>query len=93
MAVRKILGATASTLIKLIGKEYLVVLVVGAMVSIPLSYVWIRQWLEAFAYRADISPSSYVLMLIVVCGLLFTAIGLQVIRSASMNPADTLRDE
>lgn len=93
IAIRRILGAGIPALIRLISLEYLIVLLIGGAIAIPLSYIWAKDWLLGFAYRVEISPVPYVLTLALVGGLLLLTIGLQTWRTASLDPADTLREE
>jgi putative ABC transport system permease protein len=93
IAIRKVLGASVTDLIRMIGKEYLTVLLIGGVLAVPLSYYGVKQWLSNFAYRVDISPASYLLTLAVIAFLLLGTIGLQTFRTSRINPADTLRDE
>ena len=93
IAIRRILGANLKDLIQLIGKEYLIVLILGGIVAIPVSYVWVKDWLQNFAYRVDVSPVEYVLSLGLVTVLLLVTISFQTLKSTSNNPAHNLRDE
>jgi len=93
IAIRKVMGASIPDLIRLIGREYLLVLLIGGSLAIPVSIYFLRQWLSTFAYRVDISPFTYLMTLSIAGLLLVVTISLQTFRSASASPADTLRDE
>jgi putative ABC transport system permease protein len=93
IAIRRVLGATPADLIHLISSEYLLVLLIGGGLAIPVSVYGLQQWLSTFAYRVDISPYLYIVTLVSIGLLLLLTIGLQTLHSARMNPADTLRDE
>lgn len=93
IAIRKVMGASIADLIRLISREYLMVLLIGAGFAIPVSIYGLTQWLSTFAYRVDITPLSYVVTLSVIGILLIVTIGLQTFRSSLANPAQTLRDE
>jgi len=93
IAIRKVMGASISDLVRLISKEYLAILLVGGALAIPISIYALNQWLSSFAYRVDISPISYVVTLSVISVLLILIIGLQTLRGTLINPAETLRDE
>jgi putative ABC transport system permease protein len=93
IAIRKVMGASIGDLVRLISREYVMILLVGAALAIPVSIYGLRQWLSTFAYRIDISPESYVLTLILIGSLLLATIGLQTFRSSLANPAEILRDE
>ena len=93
IAVRKVLGASIGDLVRLMSREYIIVLLIGGAMAIPVSIYGINEWLSGFAYRVDISPASYAIALSLIVVLLVVTVGLQTFRAARLNPADTLRDE
>jgi putative ABC transport system permease protein len=93
IAIRKVLGADAGRLIKLIGQEYLLILVLASIVAVPLSYFFIDRWLQQFAYKADISFANYGITVILMGLLILFTVSFQTIKTSSINPADTLREE
>ena len=51
IGIRKILGAEAWTLIRLIGNEFMLLVAIAFVMSVPFAY-WARnEWLAGFAYR------------------------------------------
>lgn len=93
IAIRKVLGADVTSLIRMISKEYLIILVAGAIVAIPFSYYFIDQWLQQFAYKINISNINYLWTVLIIALLIILTIGFQTIRTSFINPADTLHDE
>ena len=93
IAIRKILGADALDLIRMISRDYVIILLGGALAGIPLSYYWVSQWMENFAYREDISLWAYVLTLGLIGLLLLLTVSVQTLMTSFTNPAETLRDE
>ncbi len=92
-AVRKVLGASIRDLVQMIGKEYLIVLMIGGVLAVPLSIYGAREWLSGFAYRISVSPVVYIVTLVLVAVMLFVTVGVQTLRAGKANPADTLREE
>jgi putative ABC transport system permease protein len=93
LAVRQALGAQLRDLIGLMSREYIIVLLVGGMIAVPLSVYVLTVWLEGFAYHVNIAPGSYVLAFVSIIALLFTTVGLQTLKASKRNPAQTLREE
>jgi putative ABC transport system permease protein len=93
IAVRRVLGARVIDLIRLMSYDYLLVLLMGSLLAVPLSIYGLEQWLSGFAYHVSISPISYALTLFLVTLLLLSTIALQTLRAARANPAQTLRSE
>ncbi|HNG43656.1 MAG TPA: FtsX-like permease family protein, partial [Cyclobacteriaceae bacterium] len=93
MAVRRVLGARMVDLVRLMSYDYLLVLFIGSMLAVPLSIYSLNEWLSGFAYHVNISPVSYFITLLLITALLVLTVGLQTLRAAGTNPADTLRNE
>lgn len=93
IAIRKVMGASVKDLIRLISREYLMILLFGAALAVPVSIYGLKEWLSTFAYRVDISPMSYVLTCSAMGLLLLITIGWQTFRSSMANPSDVLRNE
>lgn len=93
IAIRRVLGATTAGMIRLISKEYLVILLVSSTIAIPLSYYILSGWLNQFAYKVAILPDSYLITILSIGILILLATGVQTVRASVTNPAHTLRNE
>ncbi len=93
MTIRRVLGANVGALIRLVGREYMGVLLVGGLLALPLSYWAVSRWLQDFAYRVEVSVGWYVLTLGAVSVLLLLVVGWQTRLSTSDNPAEVLQGE
>ncbi|MEM1123384.1 MAG: FtsX-like permease family protein, partial [Bacteroidota bacterium] len=93
LAIRRVIGANLTNLTMLIGKEYLWVLLIAVLVGIPVSYYWVSEWLQNFAYHITISPLVYLVAVVLIFGLLVGTIYLQTFKATVENPIQALRDE
>jgi formate hydrogenlyase subunit 3/multisubunit Na+/H+ antiporter MnhD subunit len=87
------LGARIFTLIQLIGKEYFYLLLIASIISIPISYYFVAEWLQQFAYKTAISWLNYVITIILLATIILITVSYQTLRTSMINPADTLREE
>ncbi|MBX2818561.1 MAG: ABC transporter permease [Rhodothermaceae bacterium] len=93
IGVRKVLGANLAHLIRLLSKEYVVLILIAFSISVPLSYIAVEYWLENFVDRISLSPLPFALVgIVLLVGVLFM-ISMQTLRAARANPVDTLRQE
>src|SRR5207249_9648061 len=60
IAVRKVLGASVSSITKLLSKEFLLLVLMSAAIAFPLSWWGMHKWLEDFAYRINIGWQLFV---------------------------------
>jgi len=91
LAIRRVVGASWRAIIWLLGREYLLVLLIGAGIALPFSYQLMGAWLTNFAYRIDISPLVYVLSLLALAGLIMAIVALQTLGKSRHSPAQVLR--
>lgn len=91
--IRKVLGARLVSLLLMTGKDYALLLFIGLLTSIPVSYFAMNAWLSNFAYSVSISPFNFVLAFISLIVLLALTVGYQTVRTSNANPVDALRDE
>jgi len=92
-SVRKILGAEIRDLGILLGKEFIALIAVAAIISMPLAAWWLDTWLKDFSYGISIPWFSFLLALLLIAILTAGAMSFHVIRLARTNPARILRDE
>jgi putative ABC transport system permease protein len=93
IGIRKVLGAKFIQLVKLLAKDFVVLVVMANFIAWPIAYYAVQKWLRNFAYRIDIEIWIFIL-----CGILSLLIALltvsyQSIKAATANPVDSLRYE
>ena len=93
IGIRKVMGANVFSIIKLLTWNMLKMILLAALISMPLSYWLIRQWLDSFAYRFDPSIWMYFLPLILLLFTSMVAVGSQTLKSALSNPVDAIAEE
>ncbi len=93
IGIRKVLGASSPTIIRLLLKEF--VLLVGAanLIAWPISYFVMRSWLQEFSYR--ISPGAWIFLAAGIATLFIAIItvSFQAIKAALADPIKSLRYE
>lgn len=93
ISIRKVLGASVGSVVKLLVTRYFVMGLVSLLIASPLVYYFSSIWLENFSYTIDINGWLFVQVAII--SLLFTAVavGVQAYKGAVANPAQKLRTE
>ncbi len=93
IGIRKVAGASVYNIVVLIFKDYSKLIALAFVISAPLAYWLVNQWLLDFEYR--IIPSPVIFILAGVGTLLLAAliISYHSIKAAMTNPVDVLRDE
>jgi putative ABC transport system permease protein len=95
LGIRKVLGATASQIIRLLSKEFVLLIVIAAMVAVPFAWYFMSRWLDDFAYQINISDNWHIFLLsgLAVGLIAFCTIGFKTWRAAVSNPTESIRYE
>jgi putative ABC transport system permease protein len=93
IGVRKVLGASVFNLWRLLSKEFVLLVVIALLVSIPVAYYFMHNWLQDFEYRTNISGWVFVIAGISALLVTLVTISYQSIKAALMNPVKSLRTE
>ncbi|HMJ68027.1 MAG TPA: ABC transporter permease [Cyclobacteriaceae bacterium] len=93
IGIRKVLGASISNILYLLSKEYLVLVIVAFVVSAPLTWLIINQWLEGFAFRIDWQALYFVVGLVVTLVIVLSTVASKALGAARTNPVNVLRSE
>lgn len=95
IGVRKVVGASIQSLVVLVSKEFFLLVGIGLVLGLPVSWYFTESWLQNFAYRIDLSGQwlTFVTAGLLAFGITLVTVGYHVIRAASANPVRSLRDE
>jgi len=93
IGIRKVLGATVTQILRLIGREYAVVMIAAFVIGVPLSYLFIRRWLDTFVYHIPLSWWMFAVPPLLVFVLTLLIVAAQGIGTASANPVKSLKYE
>lgn len=93
VGIRKILGASISSIVYLFSKEFLVLIIVAFVIGAPLAWYLMNGWLQTFAYR--ISPGLWVFVTAMATSILigWFTVGYKALKAALANPVNSLRSE
>ncbi|MBO3698107.1 ABC transporter permease [Roseivirga sp. E12] len=93
MGIRKILGASTSSILSLLAKDFTKLLFLAFLVAGPVAYYILNQWLDGFAYHIEIDVVTFVVSLLLMVLIAAVTIGYRTYSAAVSNPVDALRDE
>ncbi|HEY6901164.1 MAG TPA: ABC transporter permease, partial [Puia sp.] len=93
IGVRKVLGASVLHLWTLLSKDFLKLIVLSMLISMPLVYLGMHRWLENYAYRTALSWWIFASAGAGVLLITLLTISFQSLKAALMNPVRSLRTE
>ncbi|WP_375436978.1 ABC transporter permease [uncultured Hymenobacter sp.] len=91
IGIRKVLGADVSTIVGLLSKEFLLLVVVAAIIAFPVAWLAMHRWLQDFAYRIDIPLWAFLAAGLLAAAVAFLTVSYQAVRAATANPINNLR--
>lgn len=93
VAIRKTLGASDSNLMLGLTKQFLWMTLIAVLISIPISYYFMNEWLKDFAYRIEMPFFPFVLSLVVLLTLTFTVVSIKAYKATKVNLVNYLKYE
>src|SRR5919202_5846776 len=86
IGVRKVLGASVSSIVGLFSKDFLKLVVIAILIASPLAWYATNRWLQAFAYKIDISWWVFAAAGLLAVGIAILTISFQSVKAAIANP-------
>jgi putative ABC transport system permease protein len=93
IGIRKALGASFRNIIFLVWRDYVKLIALSFIFAVPVVNYFLTDWLQEFAYRIELSWWLYLIPGVVILLIALLTISGQSIKAASLNPADSIRDE
>lgn len=93
IGIRKVLGASISSVIVILTKDFVKLVLIAAVIAFPLAWWAMDKWLENFAYHVGIKWWVFALAGITAITIALLTISYQTIKAALMNPVKSLKSE
>lgn len=93
IGIRKVLGASASGIVTLMCREFLMLIGLANLIAWPIAYFAVNDWLNNFAYRTQIPAVFFIGALATSLAIGLMTVIYKAIRAASANPVDALKHE
>ncbi|MBA4054518.1 MAG: ABC transporter permease, partial [Marivirga sp.] len=93
IGIRKVLGASLVSIVSMLSADFIKLVLIASILSLPIAYFAMQNWLEAYAYRIPLGWISFVVPIIVILFIAAITMSFQIIKTAMTNPADTLKYE
>jgi ABC-type antimicrobial peptide transport system permease subunit len=93
IGIRKVVGASVFSLWKLLSKDFVVLVMIAALIATPLAWYFMNDWLSSYHYRT--SPSWWIFVAAIIGSIVLTlfTVSIQAIKAALMNPVNSLKSE
>lgn len=95
IGVRKVIGASVQHLVALVSREFFVLVGIGMVLAFPIAWYFTSDWLQNFAYRIELEAQwpTFVMSALLAFVITLLTVGYHVVRAASVNPVESLKEE
>lgn len=93
IGIRKVLGANISQILQLFSMEMMRLISVALLIMVPLGYYATSLWLDGFAYHVNLTAFPFITIGIFGFATTLVIVCMRTVKTASMNPIKTLRDQ
>ncbi len=93
IAIRKVLGASGWSVIRILSREYIVLIALANIIAWPLGFFAMSRWMRNFSYHTGMGFGVFIAAGTVALVIALLTVSYQTLRAAAANPADRLRNE
>lgn len=93
VGIRKVLGASVSSILYLFSKEFTILILIAFALAIPAAWYLMQNWLKNFVYKIDIGIGVFILAVLVSIFIAWLTVGYKAFKAAVVNPVKSLRSE
>jgi len=93
IGIRKVLGASVSTIVIMMSKEFTKLIAIAFVIGFPIAYFLVDRWLQDFAYRISIGFEVFAITALIAVFIAIITVSYQSIRAAYTNPVNVIHYE
>jgi putative ABC transport system permease protein len=91
--IRKVLGANVRDIVHVFSLDFIKLVLLAFIVSVPVAIYGVNLWLDTYANRIDLSVIGFVVAGVSALAIAFATILFQSLKAGRLNPVETLRNE
>jgi len=93
VAVRKVLGASVSSILVMMSRDFLKLVVIGMVIAAPLAWYGMNKWLSGFAYNGGFAWIVFVYAGVAGIAVALFTVSYHSLRAATSNPVNSLKEQ
>ena len=93
IGIRKVLGASVTSVVMLLSRDFIRLVLIAIVIALPLSYLFMQEWLTQFAYTIDLSIWIFLSAALTALVIAWLTVSMQTFKAANINPAECIKDE
>lgn len=93
IGIRKVLGASVPGILRLLYREFALLILIAFLVAAPIAWYAMHTWLQGYPFRTGIHWTYFILPFVTIMFVALSTVSFQSIKAAIANPVKTLRTE
>lgn len=93
IGIRKVLGSSIWGIVSLLTRDFTRMVIIAIFIAIPISYLWAKYWLDSYADRIELHWYFFGGAAAITLLVAWLTIGFQTLKTAGLNPVDSLKNE
>jgi putative ABC transport system permease protein len=93
VGIRKVFGANEGVIIRLISRDFLILVAISIIIATPAAYFLMHNWLKNYVNRTNISAGLLLGAALITLVITFITVSYKSYQAAAMNPANSLKTE
>jgi len=93
IGIRKVLGASVTSLWRLLSKDFVFLVLIALVLAAPLAWYFMDGWLQKYTYRTDLSWWIFAAAGAGALAITLLTVSFQAVKAALMNPVKSLKSE
>jgi putative ABC transport system permease protein len=93
IAIRKVLGSSIKEMLVLFARDFVMLILIAGVISLPCIYFLGKYWLGNFAFRIEIGWLVFIIPVLILLAITLLTTSVQTIKSSLINPAETIKYE
>jgi putative ABC transport system permease protein len=93
IGIRKVFGADEGVIIRLISRDFIILVTISIVIAIPVAYYFMTNWLKNYVYKTNISVILLILAALMTVAITFITISYKAYQASILNPANSIKTE
>src|SRR6056297_94287 len=93
IGIRKVMGASVSRIIGIINKDFIKLVILSNIISWPIAWYFMRNWLNNYTYRIDLTIWPFIISGLIAISIALLSVSYQAYKASRTNPVNALRYE
>ncbi|MEP7253587.1 MAG: FtsX-like permease family protein, partial [Ginsengibacter sp.] len=93
IGIRKVLGASVANILRLLFREFSLLLLISFVIATPIAWLTTSNWLQGYAFRINIHWLYFLIPFAFMVVVALITVSFQSIKAAIANPVKSLRTE